>query len=83
LQGANTIEAIAKLNSDTIEASGQPTKAAAKYEKWRNIKGWIAVTSALSPENSLIEQVNFLPCTHSWQDQSFLSKFTERRSRIQ
>lgn len=57
--GANTIEAIAKLNSETIEASGQPTKAAAKYEKWRNIKGWIAVTSALSPENSLIEQEDY------------------------
>jgi len=57
--GANTIEAIAKLNSDTIEAAGQPTKAAAKYEKWRNIKGWIAVTSALSPENSLVEQEDY------------------------
>ena len=57
MQGDDTIEAVAKLAASRIEAAGNPKRAAKKLAAWRNIPGWIVVTSQTSPGDPFVEKV--------------------------
>lgn len=48
--GPETIEAIAKLNSQLVTADKGAAKGLAKYERWRNIPGWLVVTRVKSDD---------------------------------
>ncbi|NKC13336.1 MAG: nitroreductase [Gammaproteobacteria bacterium] len=44
LVGAETREAIARLNGDMVAGKKGAQAGEAKYERWRNIPGWLVVT---------------------------------------
>lgn len=68
--GPETIAAVVALNAELVTAKKGVAAGEAKRERWSAVPGWIAVTSARSPEDAELEKENYAACCCAIQNLS-------------
>jgi nitroreductase len=60
--GPETISTVVDLNTTLVAAKKGAAAGKAKRERWSKIPGWLAVTSARSPNNGELEKEDYAAC---------------------
>lgn len=68
--GPETISAVVDLNAELVTAKKGAVAGEAKRERWSMIPGWLAVTSARSPDDPELEKEDYAACCCAIQNLS-------------
>ena len=68
--GPKTISAVVDLNATLVTAKKGVAAGDAKRERWSTVPGWLAVTSARSPDDGHLEKEDYAACCCAIQNLS-------------